>query len=182
MKLQNCLNALTMQFGMTMPAAANPERLFVQKVAFSADVFASQIHLYIVVRLMNRNQMCQISTCAPICTRATFLSQNMHLSFVHEKEHMRNRSPETVYFSYKDSSPGVKENTPSFKLLSIHTQLYYFKCMFMHLVESKHLRVSNACIQIQTGCFLPFYESTIETSSIQFGKNGQGHSKGFVSS
>ena len=58
MKLQNCLNALTMQFGMTMPAAANPERLFVQKVAFSADVFASQIHLYIVVRLMNRNQMC----------------------------------------------------------------------------------------------------------------------------
>ena len=55
--LQNCLNALTMQFGMTMPAAANPERLFVQKVAFSADVFASQIHFYIVVRLRNRNQM-----------------------------------------------------------------------------------------------------------------------------
>ena len=181
MKLQNCLNALTMQFGMTMPAAANPERLFVQKVAFSADVFASQIHLYIVVRLRNRYQMCQINTCVPFCTRTTFCHKTC-AAFVHEKEHMRNRSPETVYFIDQDSSPGVKENK-SFKLLSIQTQLYYFKCMFMHLVESKHLRVSNACIQIQTGCFfLPFYESTIETSSIQFSKNGQGHSKGFVSS
>ena len=171
-----------MQFGMTMPATANPERLFVQKVAFSADVFASQIHLYIVVRLRNRNQMRQINACVPICTRTTFCHKTC-AAFVYEKEHMRNRSPETVYFIDQDSSPGVKENKPFKKLLSIQTQLYYFKCMFLHLVESKHLRVSNAYIQIQTGCFfLPFYESTIETSSIQFGKNGQGHSKGFVSS
>ena len=38
--LQNCLNALTMQFGMTMPCAANPARQSAQKVTFPTDVFA----------------------------------------------------------------------------------------------------------------------------------------------
>ena len=47
--LQNCLNALTMQFGMTMPCAANPARLSAQKVAFPADVFAVQTHVCIFV-------------------------------------------------------------------------------------------------------------------------------------
>ena len=43
---QNCLNALTMQFGMTMPCAANPARLSAQKVAFPALTYLLYKHTY----------------------------------------------------------------------------------------------------------------------------------------
>ena len=98
--LQNCLNALTMQFGMTMLCAANPARQSAQKVAFPADVFAIQTHVCIfAIQTHVYRHICYTNTCISICHTHTYnkyLLYNVYLAACHTSKYM--------FFSNKHTS------------------------------------------------------------------------------